>query len=118
MVKRTLYILSLLTTISIIMFLNISPINSYNLDQTATISPTSTSVIQDGLGFEMVYVPEGSVEMGISIAQYKSFLEMLNLNPQDTLPVDAETGIFDTYQAHVDTFWIDKGSGKGQGYTK
>jgi formylglycine-generating enzyme required for sulfatase activity len=108
MFKKPFYLLSLLTTISTGVFFCASPVKSWHGDQTAAAISTLTPAVRDRLGFEMVYVLSGSVEMGISTEQYKVLFEILKLNPQDTLSVEGETGIFDTYQAAVDAFWIDK----------
>src|SRR5262245_760988 len=108
MIKKPFYLLSLLMVLSTGVFFSVGPVKSWPANQTATSISTLTPIMRDGLGFEMVNVPSGSVEMGISTAQYKVLFEMLKLNPEDTLSVEGETGIFDTYQATVDAFWIDK----------
>lgn len=59
----------------------------------------------DGFGFEMVYVPPGSFEMGAAEIAVQALLD--NLGFEDHIGF-ARPEVFDTYTVTLDGFWIDK----------
>src|SRR5579859_1890246 len=76
---------------------------------TPTEIPAGT-VAKDRYGFEMVYVPQGTVQMGISTDRYREvYRELFSIaDPQTYVNIEGQDGIFDTYNALIGGFWIDR----------
>jgi formylglycine-generating enzyme required for sulfatase activity len=72
------------------------------------------AVVVDRLGFEMVYVPSGIVEMGITHEDLSNFLEQGALGdiPESQFELlmntAQEQGVFDIRTMSVPAFWIDR----------
>lgn len=77
-------------------------------------TPESAIVVIDPYGFEMVYVPTGSFEMGITRQQFRNFIVSGALGDVPDFQINflediaAEQGVFDTYTATAHAFWIDR----------
>ena len=78
--------------------------------QGSTPTPTAGTTVKDRDGVEMVYVPGGSVEMGISRQAYlKLCQEQFGMDEDECLKdIGRSESAFDTYVAKVRSFWIDR----------
>lgn len=78
-------------------------------------TPKVGDIVVDGLGFEMVYVPAGTFEMGIQ----QETLEAL-VGPLDEGAVEGFTdiGVFEAYTVDMYYFWIDRYEVTIEQYTK
>ena len=77
-------------------------------------TPEPGTIVVDRDGFEMVYVPAGSFEMGITRQQFQDFIgsgglgDVLDSQIDFLEEITAEQGVFETYTATVRGFWIDR----------
>ncbi|MBN8638734.1 MAG: hypothetical protein J0M07_25695, partial [Anaerolineae bacterium] len=77
-------------------------------------TPDPGTVVLDTQGFEMVYVPTGSFEMGVGREEFRDFIEDGGLGDVSDSAISffedeaAYEGVFDTYTATVHAFWIDR----------
>src|SRR5215216_789606 len=77
-------------------------------------TPEPGTVVIDPYGFEMVYVPAGSFEMGITRQQFHDFIVSGAFGDVPASQVDlledvaTGQGVFDAYKATVRAFWIDR----------
>lgn len=75
-------------------------------------SPTPIApgtVVTDRSGYEMVYVPAATFQMGITVDAFSAlYRNQFKVDPQDSIKSSGETGIFDTYTATIGSFWIDR----------
>lgn len=68
-------------------------------------------IATDRLGFEMVYVPSGTVQMGIDVDLFTElvttgiFSEFSGIN---TISIEESYGAFETYETTLQGFWIDR----------
>lgn len=112
MQKKHLYLKFLAFVIAILTVLPVSTDHIKLNAQGATPSPTPIApgtVVKDYAGFEMVYVPEGTFQMGITPDAFrKLYTEQFQTDPEAQLQIMGEAGIFDTYQATLGAFWIDR----------
>jgi formylglycine-generating enzyme required for sulfatase activity len=78
------------------------------------------TIAKDFAGFEMVYVPSGTFEMGVSVDEYRHlYQELINDEPSELgISIAGEVGIFDTYTVTLAPFWIDKYEVTIEQYTK
>jgi formylglycine-generating enzyme required for sulfatase activity len=96
--------------LTICLFLIISKIMAQN-NQSELDAGT---IAVDRGGFEMVFVPPGTVEMGISRENLNMLIQQGALGNIPVSEIDMimnaieEQGVFDTITVNVPSFWIDK----------
>jgi iron(II)-dependent oxidoreductase len=77
-------------------------------------TPEPATVETDRYGFEMIYVPAGSFEMGITRQQFHDYIVSGALGDVPDSQVDlvediaAGQGVFEAYTATIPAFWIDR----------
>ena len=85
-------------------------------DATPEATPTlaAGTVVTDAYGFDMVYVPAGTVEMGISRQQLTDFIQQGALGDDAKSQIDSylntaqEEGVLDTVDVTLPAYWIDR----------
>ncbi|MBA3874533.1 MAG: SUMF1/EgtB/PvdO family nonheme iron enzyme, partial [Anaerolineae bacterium] len=85
-------------------------------DSTPEATPTlaAGTVVTDAYGFDMVYVPAGTVEMGISRQQLTDFIQQGALGDDAKSQIDSylntaqEEAVLDTVNVTLPAYWIDR----------
>lgn len=78
-------------------------------------TPQPGEIAIDSLGFEMVYVPAGTFEMGIQQETLELLVGPLSESIAELLTAD---GVFDVYNVDMYYFWIDRYEVTIEQYTK
>jgi formylglycine-generating enzyme required for sulfatase activity len=103
--KRRLFL-----TAIIISQLLIFHIHIFSQDNTSDEIIPGT-ILEDDFGFEMIYVPSGTFQMGIDEEFFRElvvngiFTDFANL---DSIAREASYGVFETYETTLQSFWIDR----------
>ena len=68
-------------------------------------------IVTDRLGFEMVYVPSGTVQMGIDVDVFLDLVTtgiFADFGGENLISLQKDSGVFETYEATVQGFWVDR----------
>jgi formylglycine-generating enzyme required for sulfatase activity len=93
--------------------LSLYPLSNFKAQDTAADLAAGT-VITDQYGFDMVYVPSGTVQMGISresltdLIQQGAFGDDAKSQVDQFLNTAAEEGVLDTVDVVLPAYWIDR----------
>ena len=74
-------------------------------------SHTAGDIVTDQYGFEMVYVPSGTVQMGIDIDVFSELVTtgiFSEFGGENLIPLQEDAGVFETYETTVQGFWMDR----------
>lgn len=78
---------------------------------TAQGEPEAGLVVEDRFGVEMIYLPPGSFQLGVTTEQLMLLCEAFEWNQStcnDRLESYMDTDVLSTQDIHVEAFWIDK----------
>jgi formylglycine-generating enzyme required for sulfatase activity len=101
------------TFVAIIIIFSLIPFSIFKA-QESTTEPEVGTVATDLYGFEMVYVPAGTVEMGISREVLSDLIQQGALGDDAKSKVDEflntaqEEGVLDTVNVALPAYWIDR----------
>jgi formylglycine-generating enzyme required for sulfatase activity len=72
---------------------------------------TGGEIVTDPLGFEMIYVPSGTVQMGIDVDAFSDMVTtgiFSNFGGVNLISLEEDSGVFETYETTLHGFWIDR----------